>query len=68
MTITAACDNMAPEVEEFALRVKRESGCDVVMQRMEGCEHGWDKKPNAGELQEEAKWKAYSMAVDMLMK
>lgn len=68
LMVTAACDNMAPEAEEFALRVERESGCDVVLQRMEGCEHGWDKNSNAGEIQEEAKWKAYSMAVDMLMK
>lgn len=66
LIITAARDNMAPEAEDFASRVKEQSGSDVVLHRMEGCEHGWDKFPNAGPVQEAAKWKAYSMAIDLL--
>ncbi|KAJ5573188.1 hypothetical protein N7450_010172 [Penicillium hetheringtonii] len=68
LIVTAARDNMAPEAEEFGLRVERESGSEVVVKRMEECEHGWDKNLNAGEVQEEAKWRAYSLAVDMLEK
>ena len=66
LMITAACDNMAPEAEDFARRVKQQTGHEPVLQRMEGCNHGWDKHPKAGPVQEEAKWRAYSMAIEML--
>ncbi|KAL4888259.1 Alpha/Beta hydrolase protein [Aspergillus ambiguus] len=66
LVVTAARDNMAPEAEEFAMRVKKQTGHEPVLQRMEQCEHGWDKYPEGGPVQEEAKRRAYSMAVDML--
>ncbi|KAJ5979850.1 hypothetical protein N7481_007148 [Penicillium waksmanii] len=68
LVITAARDNMAPEAEHFASLVKEKTvrSDDVVAHRMEQCEHGWDKAPNLGPVQEEAKWRAYSMAIDML--
>lgn len=66
LMITAACDNMAPEAEEFVSRVKEQTGYDTVFQRMEHCNHGWDKVAECGPVQEEAKRRAYSMAVDML--
>lgn len=69
LVITAARDNMAPEAERFASLLKEQTGRgsgDVVLCRMEECEHGWDKAPSLGPVQEEAKWRAYSMAIDML--
>ncbi|KAJ5288062.1 hypothetical protein N7478_003748 [Penicillium angulare] len=66
LVVTAARDNMAPEAEEFAMRVKKQTGYEPVLQRMEQCEHGWDKNAKGGPVQEEAKRRAYSMAVDML--
>lgn len=68
LVITAARDNMAPEAEEFVSLVRKGGGRDedVVLQRMEECEHGWDKSTKGGDVQEEAKWRAYSMVIDML--
>jgi acetyl esterase/lipase len=68
LVVTAARDNMAPEAEEFVSSVRKQTGRvdDVVLHRMEYCGHGWDKDPNVGAVQEEAKWRAYSMAIDML--
>lgn len=69
LVVTAARDNMAPEAEQFVSLVKEQTGRgddDVVLCRMEECEHGWDKTPSLGPVQEEAKWRAYLMARDML--
>ena len=66
LMITAGRDNMAPEAEELVARVQEQTDHHVVFQRMEHCDHGWDKLVNAGPVQEEAKRRAYSMAVDML--
>ncbi|KAJ5605618.1 hypothetical protein N7510_008399 [Penicillium lagena] len=66
LMITAGRDNLAPEAEELVSRVKKQADHHVVFQRMENCDHGWDKSVNAGPIQEEAKRRAYSMAIDML--
>lgn len=66
LMITAARDNLAPEAEEFVSRVKEQGERHVVLQRMEHCDHGWDKLVKLGPAQVAAKERAYSMAVDML--
>jgi acetyl esterase/lipase len=61
--VTAARDTLALEAEALAARIV---GRNVVRKRMEKCDHGWDKHEEMNTVQEEAKDKAYSMAVEIL--
>ncbi|KAL4918617.1 Alpha/Beta hydrolase protein [Aspergillus aurantiobrunneus] len=65
MIITADGDNLAPEAEKMAVKIGKEAGREVVCQRMDGCDHGWNLSPKNA-VQEKAKDKAYDMAVTML--
>ncbi|KAL4884779.1 Alpha/Beta hydrolase protein [Aspergillus karnatakaensis] len=64
LIITAAGDSLAAEAERLAVRL-REAGREVVLQRMEGCDHGWNIAPKNA-VQQEARDKAYDMVVAML--
>jgi acetyl esterase/lipase len=66
LIITAARDNLAPEAEELASIIQKQTDYRVVVRRMEDCEHGFDKRATPGTAHAEAKSTAYSMAVDML--
>ncbi|KAL4897539.1 Alpha/Beta hydrolase protein [Aspergillus ambiguus] len=66
LMLTAAGDSLALEAEELAAKISREPGREVVCQRMQGCNHGWDKNTRAGSIEDDAKDKAYSMAIAML--
>lgn len=65
--ITAAQDNLCLEGEALAQRIQDANGKRrVVVKRMEGCGHGWDKQKGLGLLQQAAKDEAYGLAIDML--
>ncbi|KAI2999227.1 hypothetical protein CBS147346_7772 [Aspergillus niger] len=66
MIVTAACDNLAPEAEALAEKIAKEPGKEVVRQRMQGCNHGWDKSARPGTVQGDAREKTYAMAAAML--
>ncbi|OJJ44242.1 hypothetical protein ASPZODRAFT_71893 [Penicilliopsis zonata CBS 506.65] len=66
LIVTAGYDNLAPEAEELAGKIAKVPGRAVVCQRMEGCNHGWDKTAQKGTLQEEAKERMISLALEML--
>lgn len=66
LIVTAAGDNLAGEGEALAARIDKLPGRQVVCQRMQGCNHGWDKKAPEGTMAGDAKEKAYAMAVAML--
>ncbi|KAI9927881.1 hypothetical protein ASPWEDRAFT_114168 [Aspergillus wentii DTO 134E9] len=68
MIVTGAGDNLAYEAEDIAARVGKLPGRQVVCQRMQGCDHAWDKGAKAGTVQGDAKEKAYAMAVAMLLR
>ncbi|KAL2831129.1 Alpha/Beta hydrolase protein [Aspergillus cavernicola] len=65
LIITAAGDSLAPEAEELAVKIEQGGGREVVSQRMEGCDHGWNISPK-NTVQREATDKAYNMVVAML--
>lgn len=66
LMITADCDTLAPEAEEFAVRLQELQGRHVVSERMESCNHGWDKHTRAKPAEIQAKERAYGLAIDML--
>lgn len=66
LMITAEGDSLAAEAEEFAEKLEKQKGWHVVSQRMAGCNHAWDKRTRAGTPQEQAKQRAYSLAVELL--
>lgn len=66
LVITASCDSLCLEAERFAERLQQLPGSQVVCQRMEKCNHGWDKVPRAGPIQAAATKRAYGLAVEML--
>lgn len=65
LVITCAGDSLAPETEDLVKNLKH-AGHDVVHERMEGCDHGWDKGTKEGTPQDEAKKRAYGLVVEML--
>ncbi|KKK25610.1 hypothetical protein P175DRAFT_0202463 [Aspergillus ochraceoroseus IBT 24754] len=65
MVITTSQDNLAPEAEQLAAKIREEPGHQVIWERLEGCGHGWDKNPQ-NSIHREAKEKAYRMAIAML--
>ncbi|KAL4805575.1 Alpha/Beta hydrolase protein [Aspergillus unguis] len=64
LMITAAGDSLAPEAEQLAVAMK-ESGREVILERMEGCNHGWNVSPKTA-VQREARDRAYDAVVAML--
>lgn len=64
LMITAAGDNLAPEAERLATTMKT-SDRVVVLERMDGCNHGWNVSPKNA-VHREARDRAYDMAVGML--
>lgn len=70
LVVTGELDSSALEAEELAEKAKTEgaaSGRNVVLRRMEGCGHGFDKK-NTEKVCVRARDEAYELAVDMLKK
>ncbi|KAJ5668330.1 uncharacterized protein N7477_006900 [Penicillium maclennaniae] len=65
LMITCEGDSLAPEGEELAEKLQHE-GHYVVSERMNGCNHAWDKRARAGTPQRQAKERAYKLAVEML--
>jgi acetyl esterase/lipase len=68
LLVTAAGDSLAGEAEALAAKIDKLPGREVVCQRMQGCNHAWDKSAVPGTIQGNAKEKAYAMAVAMLMR
>ncbi|KAH1499838.1 hypothetical protein LV164_002644 [Aspergillus fumigatus] len=68
LVVTAAGDSLAGEAEALAAKIAKLPGRQVVCQRMQGCNHAWDKSARPGTIQGDAKEKAYAMAVAMLMR
>ncbi|KAF9889880.1 hypothetical protein FE257_006970 [Aspergillus nanangensis] len=66
LMLTAAGDDLAREAEGLAAQISKAPGREVVVQRMQGCNHAWDKKATTGSIEGDAKEKAYDMAVAML--
>ncbi|PLB44435.1 alpha/beta-hydrolase [Aspergillus steynii IBT 23096] len=68
--VTAGQCSLAGEAEGLGERVKAwkegEGESRVVVQRMQGCGHAWDKFAKDGTVQWEMKERAYAMAVEML--
>lgn len=71
LVVTGELDTSALEAEQLADRAKTEgqatSGRNVVIRRMKGCGHAFDKKNNDKVLVQ-ARDEAYGLAVDMLKK
>lgn len=68
LVLTGEQDTSALEAEALAERAKREgqtSGRNVVIRRMKGCGHAFDKKSKVSALVQ-ARDEAYGLAVDML--
>lgn len=68
LVVTGELDQSAREAEELAERVKSEghtTGREVVIRRMKGCGHAFDKKLT-GEVSTAAKNETYELAVKML--
>jgi acetyl esterase/lipase len=65
LMITCEGDSLALEAEELAEKLQRE-GRYVVSERMNDCNHSWDKHTRAGTPQRQAKERAYNLAVEML--
>ncbi|KAL2813100.1 Alpha/Beta hydrolase protein [Aspergillus granulosus] len=65
LIITAAGDGLAPEAERLAVKIGQDSSREVVSQRMDGCNHGWNISPKTA-VEREARDKAYDMVVAML--
>jgi len=65
MIITCAGDNLAIEAEELAGKI-HEAGKHVVVRRISGVAHAWDKSPKKTEVQQRGVDEAYGLAVEML--
>lgn len=66
LMITAEGDSLAPEGEELAGKLQQLPGWHVVSERMDGCNHAWDKRAQPGTPQHQAKERAYNLAVNLL--
>ncbi|KGO67654.1 Alpha/beta hydrolase fold-3 [Penicillium italicum] len=66
LIVTAGYDSLATEAENLAARLRGKTGRVVVSERMERCNHAWDKMAKKGTYEWEAKEKAYELAVNML--
>ncbi|KAJ6088655.1 hypothetical protein N7486_009916 [Penicillium sp. IBT 16267x] len=66
LIITAGHDSMAEESERLAERLSLDPGRNVVAERMDRCNHGWDQKAVPGTREWDLRCKAYDMAVQMI--
>lgn len=66
LIITCAQDTLAPETEALAKKIQAVPGKQVKHERIENVGHGWDKSYKEGTPQEQAKDRAYDMAVELL--
>lgn len=66
LCITAGYDNLAVEAEKFCRRLDEDPKRRVVHERMEKCDHAWDKLAREGSRGWDMKQKAYGLAVEML--
>ncbi|BCS22015.1 uncharacterized protein APUU_30240A [Aspergillus puulaauensis] len=64
--ITAGYDTLALEAEKLAARLDEDPGRRVVHERMDKCDHAWDKLAREGTRGWELKERAYRLAVEML--
>ena len=64
--VTCAQDSLAVEVEELAEKIGAVDGKEVVVKRMEECNHGWNLSTVEGSVQEKAKWNAYTLVLETL--
>jgi acetyl esterase/lipase len=70
LVVTGELDSMALEAEELAERIKAEgaaSGRNVILRRMKGCGHDFDKEAK-DDVCVQARDETYGLAVDMLKK
>lgn len=65
IVVTAERDTSALEAEDLGRRVGEGEGRNVVVRRMEGCGHGFDKKAKS-DVEVRAKNESYGLVVDML--
>lgn len=68
--VTGELDVSAVEAEELAMRAKKDghtTGREVIIRRMKGCGHAFDKKLT-GDIAVSAKSEAYKLAAEMLKK
>jgi acetyl esterase/lipase len=68
LVVTGERDSSAPEAEEFAEKVRNTSQTgsrNVLLRRMKGCGHAFDKN-RKDEVLVQARDEAYGLAVDLL--
>ncbi|KAJ5651105.1 uncharacterized protein N7484_004828 [Penicillium longicatenatum] len=66
LMITAGHDSMAEEAERLAEKLREDPERNVVAERMDRCNHGWDKKAVPGTRDWDMTCKAYDMVVEMI--
>ncbi|KAJ5994115.1 hypothetical protein N7451_009839 [Penicillium sp. IBT 35674x] len=66
LIITAGHDSLAEEAERLAEKLRVDPARNVVAERMDRCNHGWDLKALPGTRDWELRCKAYDMAVEMI--
>lgn len=66
LIVTAGYDTLAVEAERLAERLREDPKRHVVAERMENCDHAWDKLVKPGTREWQLKLRAYDLAVDIL--
>ncbi|KAL2842016.1 Alpha/Beta hydrolase protein [Aspergillus pseudoustus] len=66
LIVTAGYDTLAPEAEKLAKKLQESPNRHVVAERMEKCDHAWDKLVKPWTREEQLRLRAYDLAVDML--
>ncbi|KAL2837377.1 Alpha/Beta hydrolase protein [Aspergillus pseudodeflectus] len=66
LIITAGYDTLAYEAERLADKLRQNPDRRVVSERMEKCDHAWDKLVKPGTREWDLKCRAYEMAVELL--
>jgi acetyl esterase/lipase len=66
LMITAGKDNLAGEGEDLARKCEDSGKKNVVMKRVEGVQHAWDKDAKEGTLEAGERDNAYALAVKFL--
>ncbi|KAB8072465.1 Alpha/Beta hydrolase protein [Aspergillus leporis] len=68
LMITAGYDSLAGDGEKLAARLAENPNHFVVSERMEKCNHAWDKLARKGTREWEVRERAYNLAVEMLQR
>ncbi|ODM14948.1 hypothetical protein SI65_09700 [Aspergillus cristatus] len=66
LIVAAGYDSLALEAERLAARLGENADRHVVYERMEKCDHAWDKIAREGTREWELKSRAYELAIEML--